>query len=94
MTARLARMVVRLPRDLKITLSTIEDRLFSETRLVYSHAAIFRGLLALGLLAVAGVPRLAPLFVGTRIKRGRKKGDRRSTPLDLEHDDSPPVTRR
>lgn len=87
MSARLVRMVVRVPRDLDDTLSTIAGQLFSETRLTYSRAAIFRGLLALGLLAVADAPHIARLFVGSRVKRGRKRGDRpekHTADLDLE----------
>ena len=90
MSAPLVRMIVRLPRDLKINLSTIADRLLSETRLDYSHSAIFRGLLALGLLAVADAPNLARLFVGSRLKPGRKRGDRRAkhtADLELEPED-------
>jgi hypothetical protein len=33
-------------------------------------------LIALGLVAVADVRRLAPLFLGARVKRGRKPGSR------------------
>jgi hypothetical protein len=71
-------MVVRLPQDLKVTLSTIADRLFAETRRDYSHAAIFRGLVALGLRAVADAPHLAGLFIGSRLQRGRKRRDRQA----------------
>jgi hypothetical protein len=90
-SAPLARMVLRVPRDLDDTLSTIAERLFSETQLVYSHAAIFRGLIALGLLAVNDAPYLAGLFVGSRLKRGRKRGERRAkhtADLELEPEDA------
>ena len=77
MSARLARMVVRVDRGLHETLTTIAARLFNETRIEHPHAAIVRGLIALGLATVAGNKVLAPLFAGSRIARGRKKGARR-----------------
>lgn len=72
------RMVIRVSPNLRPTLGTIADRLLTKTGLDYSHASIVRGLVALGLVAVERAPHLAPLFVGVRIARGRKKGDRRS----------------
>lgn len=76
MTARLARMVVRVPRDLGGQLDGIAERLFMETAYDHSHAAVVRGLVAIGLAAVARSDVLAPLFAGVRIARGRKKSDR------------------
>ena len=76
MSARLARMVVRVDAGLNDTLTTLAARLFNETRLEYSLASIVRGLIAIGLRAVSDAPRLAPHFVGVRIARGRKKGAR------------------
>jgi hypothetical protein len=72
-------MVIRVPRDLSETLTTIAGRLFDETEHVYSLASVVRGLVALGLVAVEKAPHLAPLFVGVRIARGRKKGPRRNS---------------
>lgn len=76
MSARLFRMVIRVSPTLRPTLGSIADRLLTETGLDYSHSAIVRALIAIGLLTVADAPHLAPLFMGTRIQRGRKKGDR------------------
>jgi hypothetical protein len=72
----LARQVLRLDPSLNDTLATIAARLFNETRLEYPLASVIRGLIALGLLAIAEAPLLAPLFVGARVPRGRKKGTR------------------
>jgi hypothetical protein len=69
-------MVLRVDRDLRGMLKSIADRLFTETAHDYSYAAIVRGLIGLGLIVVADAPKLAPLFVGVRIARGRKKGAR------------------
>jgi hypothetical protein len=86
---RLARMVVRVPLDLNEALTTIAARLFNETRIEHSHSAIVRGLIAIGLAAVAGNDVLAPLFVNARVARGRRRGARRPpvAPLDLEFED-------
>jgi hypothetical protein len=70
-------MVIRVSPTLRPTLGVIADRLLTETGLDYSHASIVRGLVAVGLVAVEKAPHLAPLFVGVRIARGRKKGPRR-----------------
>jgi hypothetical protein len=82
-------MVVRVDAGLNGTLTIIAARLFNETRLEYSLASIVRGLIAIGLRAVTDAPTLAPLFVGMRVARGRKKGERRPpvAPLDLEFED-------
>ena len=74
--SRLLRLIVRVDPSLNEVLARIAERLFSETRFEYSRAAIFRGLTTLGLAAVADAPRLATLFVGARLKRGRKPGVR------------------
>jgi hypothetical protein len=55
-------------------LTKIAERLFSETRCEYSRSAVTRGLIALSLVAVADARLLAPLFLGARVKRGRKRG--------------------
>ena len=80
------RMVVRVPRDLPERLTMIQEHLFEETRLEYSYSAIMRGLINLGLTQVEGAPNLAVLFMGARVKRGRKPGGKVPTavvPLDL-----------
>ena len=80
------RMVVRVPRDLPERVVTIQEKLYQETRLEYSLAAIMRGLINLGLAQVEGAPNLAVLFIGARVKRGRKPGGKVPTavvPLDL-----------
>ena len=75
---RLARLVIRVPRDLVAALDKIAARLFNETAYDYSYAAIVRGLIALGRAAVAETEQIAPLFADTRIARGRKRGHRRA----------------
>ena len=85
--SRLLRMIVRVDPGLHEALARIAERLFSETRFKYSRAAVFRGLIAIGLAAVADAPHLAPLFVGARLKRGRTQGGRTAspdTPADLD----------
>jgi hypothetical protein len=67
-------MVVMVEPALHEALTKIAERLFSETRSEYSCSAVTRGLIALGLVAVADVRRLAPLFLSARVKRGRKRG--------------------
>lgn len=78
--SRLLRLIVRVDPGLHEVLTRIAERLFSETRFEYSRAAIFRGLITVGLAAVADAPRLAPLFVGARLKRGRKPSSRAASP--------------
>jgi hypothetical protein len=72
-------MVVRVDPALHEALTKIAERLLSQTRSEYSCSAVTRGLIALGLVAVADVRRLAPLFLGARVKRGRKRGHRAAT---------------
>jgi hypothetical protein len=72
-------MVVRVDPALHEALTRIAERLFSETRSEYSCSAVTRGLIALGLVAVADLRLLAPLFVSARVKRGRKRGYRAAT---------------
>jgi hypothetical protein len=74
--ARLVRMVLRVSPELQEDLITISERLFDETRLEYSYAAIIRGLIALGLASIAGKSSLAVEFAGARVPRGRKRGER------------------
>lgn len=77
MSARLARMVMRVDGGLHGTLAGIAERLLAETRIEHSQSAVVRGLIALGLATVAGNDVLAPLFAGARVARGRKRGARR-----------------
>ena len=74
--ARLVRMVLRVSPELQEDLITISERLFDETRLEYSYAAIIRGLIALGIASIAGKASLAVEFAGARIPRGRKAAKR------------------
>ncbi|MEP7124896.1 MAG: hypothetical protein ABJE95_28465 [Byssovorax sp.] len=74
--SRLVRMVLRVSPALQDDLLTISERLFRETRVEYSYAAIVRGLIRLGLASIAGKATLAVAFAGTRIPRGRKRGRR------------------
>ena len=71
MSASHCRMVLRIPRELPERLATIQDRLYDETHQEYAFAAIVRGLIDLGLTQVEGVPCLAVMFMGCRLKRGR-----------------------
>ena len=70
--ARLVRMVLRVSPDLQEDLITISERLFDETKLEYSYAAIIRGLISLGLASIVGQASLAIAFAGARVPRGRK----------------------
>jgi hypothetical protein len=74
--ARLVRMVLRVSPELQEDLITISERLFDETKLEYSYAAIIRGLISLGLVSIAGKVSLAVEFAGARVPRGRKRGER------------------
>lgn len=74
---RLDRMVIRVAPELRIALAAIARRLHDETGVDYPASSIVRGLLALGLGALSGREYLAPLFVGSRLKRGRKRGETR-----------------
>jgi hypothetical protein len=79
-------MVLRVHSELPERLSMIQEHLFDETRIEYSYAAIMRGLINLGLTQVEGAPDLAVLFIGARVKRGRKPGGKVATavvPLDF-----------
>jgi hypothetical protein len=79
-------MVLRVPPELPERLTMIQQHLYEETRIEYSYSAIMRGLINLGLTQVEGAPNLAVLFMGARVKRGRKPGSKVATavvPLDL-----------
>jgi len=51
--SRLVRVVVRTEPGLHEALARIAQRLLSETQLEYSRAAVFRGLVAIGLAAIS-----------------------------------------
>ena len=69
-------MVLRVSPELQEDLITISERLFDETKLEYSYAAIIRGLISLGIASLAGKASLAAEFAGARVARGRKQGER------------------
>ncbi len=69
-------MVLRVSPELREELINIGERLFDETRLEYSYAAIIRGLISLGLASIAGKASLAIEFAGARVPRGRRRGER------------------
>ncbi len=71
---RLVRMVLRVSPELQENLISISERLYDETRLEYSYAAIIRGLISLGLASIAGKASLVVAFAGCRVPRGRKRG--------------------
>jgi hypothetical protein len=73
-------MIVRVDPALNEALTKLAERLFSETRSEYSRSAVTRGLIALGLVAVAEAPLLTPLFIGALLKRGRKRGPLATSP--------------
>ena len=86
MSARYCRLIVRVDPELPERLTMIQERLYDETRIEYAYAAIVRGLISLGLNQVEGAPNLMVLFIGARVKRGRKPGWKAKTavvPLDL-----------
>jgi molybdopterin-guanine dinucleotide biosynthesis protein A len=70
-------MVIRIPPGLDETLTDLAGRLFDETERNHPLAAVVRGLIAIGLTVANDTPKIAPLFVGVLIARGRKKGARR-----------------
>jgi hypothetical protein len=72
---RLVRMVLRVSPELQESLITLSERLYDETRLEYSYAAILRGLISLGLGTIAKKASLATDFAGARVERGRKRGE-------------------
>ena len=91
MSGPLIRVVLRIPSELPEKLTTIAERLYDETRLEYSFAAIVRGLIAIGLEKIEGKSKLAVEFAGARVPRGRKAGSGSAIPtLDLTKDDVDP----
>ena len=81
---RLVRMVLRVSPELQEDLITIGERLFAETKLEYSYAAIIRGLISLGLASLAGKASLAVEFAGARVPRGRKGGTQWKRQVDSD----------
>ena len=79
MSARLARMVIRVPVGLDEMLTDLAGRLYDETERFHPLSAVVRGLIQIGLNVVASTPKIAPLFVGVLIARGRRKGARRNS---------------
>lgn len=73
MSPHLARMVIRVDRNLGETLTDIAGRLFDETNLNHPLATVVRGLIGIGLTTVARTEVIAPLLVGVLIPRRRKK---------------------
>jgi hypothetical protein len=84
-------MIVRVDPALHEALTKLAERLVSETRSEYSRSAVTRGLIALGLVLVADAPLLAPLFLGARLKRGRKRGTQAGSPDTRPDSDAVPV---
>ena len=85
-------MIVRVDPELNVVLAAIAARLFNETQLDYPRAALIRGLVEIGLASITDAVRLAPLFLGARIPRGRKPGARPgwaepTVDVDNEHAD-------
>lgn len=72
----LDRVVLRVPHDFTRAVRSIAAQVFEETATAPHRAAVFRGLIAIGLAKVAETEILAPLFANTAIPRGRKKVDR------------------
>ena len=72
--SRLRRAAIRVPEELLGEIAIVADRLHEETGLEHSAAAVVRGLLVLGLGAIAGREQIAPAFVGVRVPRGEKQG--------------------
>lgn len=71
-SATLIRTVLRLPPKVQGDLMNLRERLFDETKLEYSYAAILRGLISLGTASLAGKESIAVEFAGARVPRGRK----------------------
>jgi hypothetical protein len=74
LNTRLVRLVLRVAPDLQEDMIAIRERLYDESRMEYSYAAILRGLIALGLASIADKKSLIVEFAGSRVPRGRKCG--------------------
>jgi ABC-type amino acid transport system permease subunit len=70
------RVILRLLPELRQALDVLTARLTNETGAAFPRAAVLRGLIGLGIAAVAGHATLAPTFIASRIARGAKKGQK------------------
>ncbi len=71
--ARLVRMVLRVSPELQEDLITLSERLFDETKLEYSYAAIIRGLISSGSPRSPG-SRVSPSSLPARACREEESG--------------------
>jgi hypothetical protein len=83
---KLAVMLVRVDPELNVALAALAGRLFQETQLEHSHAAIVRGLVAIALASITDAASLAPLFVGVRVPPGRKVGTQKKRTAEAPGD--------
>ena len=77
------RVVLRLSPALRQVLDLIAVRLTTETGAAFPRAAVLRGLIGLGIVAIAGHTTLAPIFLSSRIPRGVKKGHKQRRAVAL-----------
>jgi ABC-type amino acid transport system permease subunit len=70
------RVVLRLFPELRQALDVLAARLTNETGVAFPRAAVLRGLIGLGIAAVAGHATLTPIFIPSRVARGAKKGQK------------------
>jgi hypothetical protein len=70
------RVVLRLFPELLQALDVLAARLTSETGIAFPRAAVLRGLIGLGIAAIAEHATLAPIFSASRVARGVKKGQK------------------
>ena len=77
------RVVLRLFPELRQALDVLSARLTNETGVAFPRAAVLRGLIGLGIAAVAGHAALAPIFTASRVARGAKKGQRQKRDVSL-----------
>ena len=75
MRALLKRTVVRVGPELYDVVTGLCARLHAETGTKYTRASVLRGVITLGLATVNAADTLAPLFVGARVSRGRRRQD-------------------
>jgi predicted DNA-binding protein len=77
------RVVLRLFPELRQALDVLAARLTNETGVAFPRAAVLRGLIGLGIAAVADHATLAPTFIASRVARGVKKGQKQRSPVSL-----------
>jgi predicted DNA-binding protein len=70
------RIVLRLFPELLQALDVLAERLTNETGADFPRAAVLRGLIGLGIAALADHATLAPIFSASRVARGVKKGQK------------------